>query len=284
MTLAQAQSVADLLRWAITELAPDSESARLDAEVLLAHAANLTRARLHARPERTIEAEVVETFAALIGRRARGEPIAYILGYREFWSLQLNVTPATLIPRPETELLVEEALARLPADKPIRVLDLGTGSGAIALAIAKERPNCTLTALDISPEALAVAQSNAERLQIHNVRFLHSDWFGAAPDELFDMIVANPPYIAHGDPSLTRGDLRFEPDIALSCDAEGLAAAKVIISEGRDHLTPGGWLLVEHGYDQSSVLAALLKEHGWRECQTLRDYAGQPRLVIARAP
>lgn len=284
MNSAVAQSVEELLRWAIGELASVYQSARLDAEVLLSHATTLSRAQLHARPEHAPPQENVERFIDLVRRRVRGEPIAYLTGYREFWSLRLEVTPATLIPRPETELLVEKALALLPRGKSMKVLDLGTGSGAIALAIAHERPEYAVTALDISPAALAVAQANAGQLRINNVSFLQSNWFSAVADEVFDVIAANPPYIAPGDPYLSRGDLRFEPAIALSCAMAGLAAAQTLISEGRRHLKPGGWLLMEHGYDQAQALATLLEKHGWSNIQLLRDYAGQPRLAIAQSP
>ncbi|GAP66110.1 (protein release factor)-glutamineN5-methyltransferase [Mizugakiibacter sediminis] len=218
-------------------------------------------------------------FAALLARRLAGEPVAYLVGRRGFWSLELEVTPATLIPRAETERLVELALARLPADAAARVADLGTGSGAIALAIARERPRARVVATDASAEALAVARRNAARLGLGNVVFAQGDWcaaLGEARD--FDLIVSNPPYIAAGDPHLGEGDLRFEPAAALASGADGLDAIRRIVRDARAHLRPGGGLLFEHGYRQGAAVRALLAAAGYREVFSARDLEGRERV------
>lgn len=256
----------------------------VDARALLSHVLGLERAWLIAHASDLLERSQADAFFALAKRRRDGEPVAYLVGQREFWGLALAVSPAVLIPRPETETLVEAALARLPRERPLRVIDLGTGSGAIALAIAHERPNAHVWATDVSMEALAVARGNAERLALRNVTIIRADWYAGIPDEPFDAILSNPPYVAPGDPHLTDGDLRFEPGIALSPGSDALSALKSIVTGAREHLVPGGSLLVEHGYDQSDLVRRLFEGCGFEDAQPLRDLAGIPRIVAGRAP
>ncbi len=218
-----------------------------------------------------------KAFAALAGRRARGEPMAYILGEREFYGLVFHVTPAVLIPRPETELLVELALARISADAVARVLDLGTGSGAIAIALAKRRPKARMTAVDVDYPSLGVARENARRHKVR-VRLFCGDWFGPLPHETFDLVVSNPPYVAAGDPHLSAGDVRFEPRRALLGGTDGLACIRIIVAEARRHLCAGGCLLIEHGYDQAEACRALLEAAGYRQVQSWPDLAGIVRV------
>jgi release factor glutamine methyltransferase len=247
----------------------------LEARILLTHALQLTRVQLITQSERIITADEAELITALFQRRINGEPIAYIIGEREFYGLALYTTPDVLIPRPETELLVELALDRLPPNG--RVLDMGTGSGAIAIAIAHSRADVMVTALDVSTAALAVAQRNAER-QLVNVTFVHCNWYAGLADEQFDLIVANPPYIVAGDPHLSQGDLRFEPTGALTDHADGLSALRSIIQGAERHLVHGGWLLMEHGYDQAFAVRELLSQQGFREVQSWQDLAGIERV------
>jgi release factor glutamine methyltransferase len=251
--------------------------------VLLAHALGRDRAWLAAHATDALARDDAERFFALARRRRGGEPVAYLTGCREFWGLMLGVTPAVLVPRPETETLVEAALARLPSHRPLRVLDLGTGSGAIALALAHERPRVEVIATDASEAALAVAGDNAARLGIANVRFLRSDWYAQLPDGArFDAIVSNPPYVATGDPHLTEGDLPFEPASALLAGADGLSALRTIVAGAPSRLAPAGWLLVEHGYDQAAAVRALLEGAGFEALASLRDLAGIPRVAAGR--
>lgn len=275
-------TLAEALRDAVAQLASVSASARLDAEMLLAHVLAKSRSHLHAWPEQALSGAQAERFAVLLARRAAGEPMAHILGSREFWSLELEVTPETLIPRPETELLVELALARVPGDAHWRICDLGTGSGAIALAIAHERPRCRIDAGDISAPALAVAERNALRLGLRNVCFHCGLWYGPFAAMRFDMILSNPPYIRAGDPHLLHGDVRFEPRSALVAGPEGLDDLRVIIAGAPEHLHSGGWLLVEHGYDQGAAVARLFTQAGFTAVQTHPDLAGQPRVTAGR--
>jgi release factor glutamine methyltransferase len=211
-----------------------------------------------------------------------GEPIAHLIGQRDFWDMTLKVTKDTLIPRPETERLVQLALAQIPADAAWHIADLGTGSGAIALAIARERPHCQLLATDLSAQALAVARDNAQQLQVTNIRFQNSHWFAQLAGSRFEMIVSNPPYIAPDDPHLSQGDLRFEPQSALRADSGGLADIRAITQQAREHLTPPGWLLLEHGYQQGAAVAALLNDLGYREVEIYQDLNGNDRITLGK--
>jgi len=262
----------------------DHTSARLEAQYLLQHALDKPRAWLLAHPETAPSPEQLASYEAMLRRRLRGEPVAYILGEREFFGLAFKVTPATLIPRPETELLVELALQRLPPSGSARVLDLGTGSGAVALSVAHARPEAEVWACDVSSEALAVARENARRLALDNVRLLESDWFDALPGMRFDMIVSNPPYIAEGDPHLSQGDLRFEPVRALSSGSDGLRDIRHLVAGGKDFLRPGGWLLFEHGHDQGAPVRALLCQRGYRSVLSVPDLAGIERVSGGQVP
>lgn len=254
----------------------------LEARILLAHALQLSRVQLITQSERELTTAEVDAVLALFSRRLNGEPIAYIVGQREFFGLDFEVSPAVLIPRPETELLVELALLRMPQDllsdrSGSRILELGTGSGAIAVALGQQRPSAVITALDVSFTALEIAQRNAARHHV-DLRFLHSDWYQALGSEQFDLIVANPPYIVSGDPHLSHGDLRFEPINALTDHADGLTALRHIISGAAPYLAPQGWLLVEHGYDQATAVRALLAAAGFEQIQSWRDLAAIERV------
>jgi release factor glutamine methyltransferase len=271
-------NVRDLLAMASRRIG--GADARLDAEILLAHALGTPRARLYAWPEHEPDATQRAAFEQLVDARERGEPIAYLTGRREFWSLDLAVTPDVLIPRHETELLVELALARIPRDRPFRVADLGTGSGAIALAIARERALARVTATDASAGALDVARGNAARLGIGNVAFAAGDWFAALGDARFDVIVSNPPYIAAGDAHLAEGDLRFEPVAALASGADGLDAIHSIVADAPAHLADGGALLLEHGFDQPRRVRALLEAAGFENVASIRDSGGHDRVTL----
>ncbi|WP_256078518.1 peptide chain release factor N(5)-glutamine methyltransferase [Massilia sp. YIM B04103] len=261
------------------------QQARLDAvdnRILVCHALGLNRVGLITQSERTLTEDEAVRLSELIERRLRGEPVAYLIGQREFYGLAFEVSEAVLIPRPETELLVELALERLPPRG--RVLDMGTGSGAIAVALAHSRPDAAVSALDVSPAALAVAQRNAAANQAA-VRFLHSSWYAALEDsERFELIVSNPPYIASGDRHLSEGDLRFEPVGALTDHADGLSALRTLIAGAPRHLLGQGWLLMEHGYDQAAAVRALLAAAGYLEVQSWQDLAGIERVTGGRLP
>lgn len=261
---------------------PDSPSAKLDAEWLLAAALEKTPSYLRTWPEREVTEEVERRFAADLARRRQGEPVAYILGRQGFWSLDLEVAPHTLIPRPDTELLVETALQLIPATTPAAVLDLGTGSGAIALALASERPNWTITGVDRVTEAVALAARNAQRLGLGNTRFHESHWFSALADHRYALIVSNPPYIPSSDPHLLQGDVRFEPSSALVAGEDGLDDIRQIIALAPAHLKPGGWLLLEHGYDQAVAVRALMQAGGFAEVESRRDLGGHERVSMGR--
>jgi release factor glutamine methyltransferase len=258
---------------------PDSPSARLDAELLLAFALGKPRSYLRTWPEREPSAEQQAAFAALLVRRRGGEPVAYILGQQGFWSLDLEVAPHTLIPRPDTELLVEAALELLPAT-PLRALDLGTGTGAIALALASERPGWRVTGVDRVAEAVALAERNRQRLKLDNADFRPSQWFGALAGERYGLIVSNPPYIAADDRHLGEGDVRFEPASALVSGADGLDDIRQIIAQAPQHLEPGGWLLLEHGYDQAAAVRELLAAAGFARVHSRRDLGGHERISL----
>jgi release factor glutamine methyltransferase len=255
-----------------------------EARLLLGRVLGKTRAWLIAHADEAAGAADAQTFAALAQRRMQGEPIAYILGEREFYGLEFAVTRAVLIPRPETELLVELALERIPESAAAQVLDLGTGSGAIAVALAKQRPHARATAVEVDYAALTVARANAKRNGV-SVRFFCGDWFGALSGETFDLVVSNPPYVAAQDPHLAVGDVRFEPQRALVGGADGLDCIRAIVAGAGVHLRPDGWLLFEHGYDQAEACRALLEARGYRDVQTWPDLAGIPRVsggVLAR--
>jgi release factor glutamine methyltransferase len=254
----------------------------LDAEVLLAHALGVSRARLRSHPEEILEAAVAERFRDLIERRAAGEPVAYILGRKGFWSLELEVTPAVLVPRPETELLVERALA-LDLGAQARVADLGTGSGAIALALASARPRWRITATDISTEALAVARANALSLGLPGLELIEGDWLSCLKGT-FDLLLSNPPYVAADDPALDQPELTREPRLALVAADDGLAALRAIIRAAPDHLEPGGWLLLEHGATQAAAVAGALVARGFAQVRSHSDLAGHERMTEGQWP
>lgn len=254
---------------------------RLEAELLLGHVLGVNRAWFFAHADDALDPLASERFEALVSRRAQGEPVAYITGTRDFWSLTLEVSPATLIPRPETELLVELALDRLPRGG--RVVDMGTGSGAIALALAKERPDASVSAVDASHDALEVARRNAARLHLERVDFLAGDWFAPLVDARFDLVVSNPPYIEADDAHLGRGDLRFEPASALASGLDGLDDIRRIVAGAGAHLVDGGWLLMEHGWDQGPAVRAILRDAGFVEAFTATDLEGRDRVSGARA-
>jgi release factor glutamine methyltransferase len=260
---------------------PDSPSARLDAELLLAHVLGKPRSYLRTWPEREPDAAQCAAFAALLERRRAGEPVAYLLGRQGFWSLELEVAPHTLIPRPDTELLVETALALGPGG-PARVLDLGTGSGAIALALACERPAWQVLGVDRVAEAVLLAERNRARLGLANARFVESRWFSALTGERFAMIVGNPPYIAADDRHLSEGDVRFEPASALVAGQDGLDDIRLIVDEAPEHLEAGGWLLLEHGYDQAEAVRALFAARGFTDVESRRDLGGHQRITLGR--
>jgi release factor glutamine methyltransferase len=265
-----------LLAWAMRELTGSTDTPLLDAQLLLAFVTGQPRSSILAFPERAVPLAAAEQLERLTARRARGEPLAYLVRAQEFFSLPLKVSPAVLIPRPETELLVEEALARCPPGERKRVLDLGTGSGAIALAIKKERPAVEVTAADVSPAALAVARANAERLGLE-VRFVESEWFSALGAERFDLIVCNAPYVAADDPAFAA--LTFEPRLALDGGPDGLDALRAVITSAAAHLAPGGCLLLEHGHDQREPLIELATRNGWRVAAAHDDLEGRARVL-----
>ncbi|KEA64614.1 Protein-N(5)-glutamine methyltransferase PrmC, methylates polypeptide chain release factors RF1 and RF2 [Marinobacterium lacunae] len=260
----------------------DSDSARLDTELLLCHVLGKPRSYLFTWPERELTAEQRQAFGELLARRIAGEPVAHLTGLRDFWTLTLEVTADTLIPRPDTETLVEAALERL-GDGPYRVADLGTGTGAIALALASERPRWQVIATDRVPEAAELARRNRDRVELHNVEVLTGSWCEPLGG-LFDMILSNPPYIDEHDPHLAEGDVRFEPRSALVADESGLSDIRQIAEQARNYLKPEGWLLFEHGYDQGEPVRALLAGLGYAQVTTLNDLGGRARVTLARMP
>ncbi|MDQ1063774.1 MULTISPECIES: peptide chain release factor N(5)-glutamine methyltransferase [Stenotrophomonas] len=257
---------------------------RHEAELLLLHVLGRERGWLFAHATDLLDPATAEAFAALLQRRIAGEPVAYLLGRRGFWTLDLAVSPATLIPRPETERLVELALERLPEGMPLRIADLGTGSGAIALALASERPLAQIVATDMSGDAIAVAAGNARQHGLANVAFRQGSWHAPLAGERFDLIASNPPYIASDDPHLAQGDLRFEPATALASGHDGLDDIRLIIAGAPAHLQPGGWLLVEHGWDQGEAIRALLEGAGFVEVETALDLEQRDRVSLGRWP
>ncbi len=265
-----------------TQLEAGSDSARLDAELLLAHVLQQGRTWLYTWSDRLLSAEQQQAANALLARRLAGEPVAYLLGERDFWSLNLNVNPSTLIPRPDTETLVEWAL-ELPLPANSRVLDLGTGTGAIALALASEQPSWQVSGVDFNADAVALAQANAARNQLARVSFMQSDWYTAVSGD-FDLIVSNPPYIDEDDEHLAQGDVRFEPRSALVADNHGLSDLALIIDRAPGFLRANGWLLLEHGYQQADAVCELLRARGFAEVSNRRDLGGQPRISGGRWP
>ena len=251
-----------------------------EVNLLLQHLLQVNRAWLISHDRDALTDDQQQDFYALLQRRLAGEPIAYILGSREFYGLPLKVTPATLIPRPDTETLVEAAFQKIPIDAPWNILDLGTGTGAVALAIAKHRPTCHVIGVDASAEALVVAIENAQNLDLKNLSLIKSNWFSDLEAEKFDVIVSNPPYIAEADCHLTQGDLRFEPRSALASGVDGLDDIRRIIQDAPKYLKPNGWLMLEHGYDQAHSVAALLRRHGFCQIEHAQDLAGILRVTF----
>ena len=260
---------------------PDSPSAKLDAEWLLAAALGKGTSYLRTWPDREVLPDVEARFAAYLERRRLGEPVAYILGRQGFWSLDLEVAPHTLIPRPDTELLVETALEMLPAG-PVDVLDLGTGTGAIALALASERSTWRLTGVDRISEAVTLAARNAQRLGLGNVMFIESQWFSSLAGQRYGLIVSNPPYIPASDPHLLQGDVRFEPSSALVAGGDGLDDIRLIIEQAPTHLLSSGWLMLEHGYDQAMAVRTLLSDGGFVDVASRKDFGGHERVSFGR--
>ncbi|CAI2446712.1 Release factor glutamine methyltransferase [Serratia liquefaciens] len=260
-----------------------SESARRDAEILLGFVTGRARTFLMAFGETVLTPQEQDQLERLLARRERGEPVAYLIGEREFWSLPLSVSPATLIPRPDTECLVELALELLPSS-PCAILDLGTGTGAIALALASERPDCKVTGVDLQPEAVALAKHNAQKLSIGNAQFLQGSWYAPLAGETFALIASNPPYIDAADPHLAQGDVRFEPSSALVAPQQGLADLSAIVQQAPHHLQSQGWLLLEHGWQQGESVRALLQAAGFISIDTRRDYGGNDRVTFGQWP
>jgi len=273
--------IADLLAYGRERL--PAETAGVDLRTLIASVAGVDAARQFAFPELELPSDKCHAVRQAIERRVGGEPVAYILGYRDFWKHRFRVSPATLIPRPETEQLVEWALALLPAE-PAVIADLGTGSGAIALSIAVERPDCRMLALDMSPQALAIARANRHDLGLGNVLLVQGNWASALGAGKLDLIVSNPPYVRADDAHLSRGDLRFEPESALAAGRDGLTDFRQLIPQAYAALRPGGWLLVEHGYDQAEAVARLMRLAGFVSVELRHDYAGQPRNTAGQKP
>lgn len=270
-----------LLDRAATELTAISDTPFLDAEVLLSHCLDKPRSFLRAWPEHHPTESQIQSFHELLKQRRQGQPIAYLIGKREFWSREFEVSPAVLIPRPDSELLIELALERMPAAKCCKMIDLGTGSGILAITLAAERPLADVIATDLSLAALQMAQNNAKRLGVANVRFIASNWFDAVDDDDFELIVSNPPYIAADDPHLQQGDLRFEPSSALVSENQGLADIERIAEQARQRLKAGGHILVEHGYNQAPAVQAIFAHYGYRQIVNHRDLAGNPRVTSA---
>lgn len=262
----------------------DSPTAQLDAELLLAFVLDKPRSYLYTWPEKTLTTAQLNSFAALLERRKRGEPVAYLLGRQGFWTLDLAVAAHTLIPRADTELLVEAVLQLADASAALNILDLGTGSGALALAVASERQCWQVTGVDRIEAAVALAQDNQQQLGLSNVRFLRSDWFSAVAHQRYDLILSNPPYIAANDPHLQQGDVRFEPLSALVSGADGLDDIRLIIAQAPEYLTANGWLLLEHGFDQAAAVRELLHLSGFTKVSSQRDLGGHERISLGRLP
>lgn len=275
-------TIAEALRshTALTE----SDSPQLDTALLLCHCLQQPRSYLYTWPEKPLTDAQTQQFRTLMSRRRRGEPVAHLLGYREFWSLPLQVSADTLIPRPDTECVVEQALSLLAAESAQSVLDLGTGTGAIALALASERPHWQILGCDVKASAVALAKTNAQRLAMTNVAFQQADWFDGLTDQRFALIVSNPPYIAADDPHLREGDLRFEPSSALVAEQNGLADLQYIVAGAPEYLLPGGWLLLEHGFEQGDAVRELLRRRGYLAVASGDDYGGNQRMSWGQWP
>jgi release factor glutamine methyltransferase len=276
-------SIAQALRQARERLQA-SDTPQLDAEILLMHVLGKSRSHLHAWPEAQLDDEQLARFETLLAKRAAGQPVAHLTGRREFWSLDLDVTPHPLIPRPDTELLVEQTLARLPAGQSLRILDAGTGSGAIALALAHERPHWQVYANDRSADCLTIARKNAARLGLTNIHFFIGSWCDAIADQSLDALISNPPYIAEQDQHLAEGDVRFEPRSALTAGAEGLDDLKQLAAAASRVLKPTGHILLEHGFEQAKDVRSLLKYSNLIGAGSVRDLAGHERVSYARKP
>lgn len=285
-------TIEELVAWGASEL-NESDSARIDAEIILAFIIEKNRTYLYTWSDRAVSAESESRFRTLIAKRTAGEPVAYLVGLQPFWNFELKVTPATLIPRSETELLVELALERIPQEEALRVVDLGTGTGAIALAIASERPSVEVIATDFSEHALNIARENAESLGLNRVEFRHGSWLGpllvesqpgqSGQFEQFDLILSNPPYVEPDSPYLQRGDLRFEPDSALiGTDGDGLGDIREIVKHAPAHLKAHGWLLLEHGAEQGSAVRGIFAVVGFDSVETVKDLAGLDRVTMGQ--
>ncbi|KLU19360.1 SAM-dependent methyltransferase [Proteus mirabilis] len=259
----------------------ESDSPKRDAEILLGYVTQRTRTYLIAFNETVLSPDELAQLSQLLTRRIKGEPIAYLVGEREFWSLPLKVSPATLIPRPDTECLVEKALEKLPSE-PTRILDLGTGTGAIALAMASERPDCHIIGVDFQTEAVALARENATNLALNNTEFMESCWFSSLSGHQFDMIISNPPYIDENDEHIHQGDVRFEPLTALVAGKNGFADIEIIIETARQFLTDNGWVLLEHGWQQGEGVRNIFTDKGYCCVETFRDYGGNERVTVGR--
>lgn len=277
-------SIAAALEHALAILDSISTSAKLEAEILLARVLGKDRSFLRAWPEARLNTVQITRFREFIEARRNGMPIAYVCGFKEFWSKEFKVSPAVLIPRPETELLVEMALEVIPSGRPLAVLELGSGSGIIAVSLALERPELEILATDISPAALAIARENAHLHRVNTIRFLISNWFESIPETKFDLVVSNPPYVAHNDPHLKQGDLVFEPELALQSGPSGLEALELIADQARQWLSPGGQVLLEHGFEQVHELGRMLNRFGYIQITTRRDLQDHARVTRARWP
>ncbi|WP_239032899.1 peptide chain release factor N(5)-glutamine methyltransferase [Pseudoalteromonas luteoviolacea] len=276
-------SNAQAIAWATQQLIEHSDSPKLDAEVLLLHILDKPRSYLFTWPEAELSDEHHQAFIAHIARRLEGEPVAHITGEREFWSLPFYVNNSTLIPRPDTETLVEYALG-LALPHTAKVLDLGTGTGAIALSLASEMPSWQVWAVDYSPDAVTLATRNQQRHALNNVTIAQSDWFSNVPEQQFDLIVSNPPYIENNDVHLTQGDVRFEPLSALVAEENGYADIRHIASQAREYLSSGGFILVEHGFEQGQGVREIFAQMNYRNILTIKDMAGCDRVTLAQMP
>jgi release factor glutamine methyltransferase len=275
-------SIQTALDQASLQLAADSASAALDAQVLLCLVLQKPRSHLRAWPDKQLDTQQAEAFWSAVTKRQHGQPIAYITGSREFWSREFQVSPAVLIPRPDTELLIEQALQLIPVNQPYSVIDLGTGSGIIAITLAAERPLTSVVATDISTAALAIAQRNATQHGVERIQFYLSDWFSQVPAGLFDLVISNPPYIAEGDPHLQDGDLRFEPYNALVAAEQGLKDIQTLADQARKYLQVGGHLLIEHGYNQQDAVQKRFTACHYQHIQTYNDLAGLARVTYGQ--